>query len=431
MIAFCLPIMLLFVLLSCTPQKGGLFSGKSAHEKYMDRISEAGLDQTELGKKWMQAASSSLSQPIPVSLPYKETGYLPADNPSASSYLFKARRGEIIQVRMTTIPGSGFLLFIELWEQEPGGQPAFIAEGDSSALRFSHESEKEGNYILRVQPELLRGMEYTLTISTTASLAFPVHSSGKPRMISFWGADRDGGARKHEGIDIVAPFRTPVIAAANGRVTRVQEGGLGGKVVFMRPEGKNYSLYYAHLDSQIATEGQAVKTGDILGLLGKTGNAERTTPHLHFGIYAAGGAVDPLPFIDHTRTEPKAITAPLEFVNKEVRTNGAVTIYTMPDPNSQSIKKTIPGQIMRVTGASRNFYKVNLDGTSGYVLGTTVTGAPLMKEKTKTITRLLDHPQVNAAAKTLIPANQEISIMGVHEDFYRVKYKDETGWVKK
>ena len=419
------------MLFSCTSQKGGLFSSKSAHEKYRDKISEAGLDQTELGRKWLQAAANGLSQPIPVSLPYKETGYLPADNPSAASYLFKARRGEIIEVRMTTIPVSGFLLFTELWEQQAGVQPVFIAEGDSSALRFSHESENEGNYILRIQPELLRGMEYTLSISTTASLAFPVHSSGKPRMISFWGADRDGGARKHEGIDIVAPFRTPVIAAANGRVTRVQEGGLGGKVVFMRPEGKNYSLYYAHLDSQIAKEGQAVKTGDILGLLGKTGNAERTTPHLHFGIYAPGGAVDPLPFIDHTRIEPKSVTAPLDFINKEVRANGAVTIYSMPDPNSQSIKKTIPGQVMRVNGASRNFYKVNINGSSGYVLGTTVTVAPLMKEKTKSITRLLDQPQVNAAALAVIPANQEISIMGVHEDFYRVKFKDEIGWIKK
>ena len=86
---------------------------------------------------------------------------------------------------------------------------------------------------------------------------------------------------------------------------------------------------------------------------------------------------------------------------------------------------------MRVSGASRNFYKVNINGSSGYVLGTTVTVAPLLKEKTKSITRLLDYPQVNAAAITVIPSNQEISIMGVHEDFYRVKFKDETGWIKK
>lgn len=55
------------------------------------------------------------------------------------------------------------------------------------------------------------------------------------------------------------------------------------------------ALYYAHLDSIIATAGQRVKIGDTLGLVG---NARTTPPHLHFGIYQRGrGAVNPLPYI--------------------------------------------------------------------------------------------------------------------------------------
>jgi murein DD-endopeptidase MepM/ murein hydrolase activator NlpD len=67
------------------------------------------------------------------------------------------------------------------------------------------------------------------------------------------------------------------IAAANGRISSVTENNLGGKVMFMRPAGKDFTLYYAHLDEQLVSEGQDVRTGDTIGLVGNTGNA-RTTP---------------------------------------------------------------------------------------------------------------------------------------------------------
>jgi murein DD-endopeptidase MepM/ murein hydrolase activator NlpD len=57
------------------------------------------------------------------------------------------------------------------------------------------------------------------------------------------------------------------------------------------------SHYYAHLDRQLVTAGTYVKEGDLIGLVGSSGNARGSAPHLHFGIYTAGGAVDPLPYI--------------------------------------------------------------------------------------------------------------------------------------
>ena len=75
---------------------------------------------------------------------------------------------------------------------------------------------------------------------------------------------------------------------------------LGGKVVFMRPSGKNLSLYYAHLDSQIVETGQRVTTGQVLGLVGNTGNARTTPAHLHFGIAGGKGWVNPLPYVKNS-----------------------------------------------------------------------------------------------------------------------------------
>jgi peptidoglycan LD-endopeptidase LytH len=57
--------------------------------------------------------------------------------------------------------------------------------------------------------------------------------------------------------------------------------------------------YYAHLDDWadgLAT-GDVVWPGDPLGIVGDTGNARGTPPHLHYGVYGAAGAYDPLPLL--------------------------------------------------------------------------------------------------------------------------------------
>ena len=148
-----------------------------------------------------------------------------------------------------------------------------------------------------MQPPLYDEGEYSHAISIAPSLQFPV-SGNKAKAGSFWGDGRDGGKRSHEGIDIFAPKHTPAVAAADGYITGVKEGGIGGKTVWLRPTGKNYTLYYALLDKQTVSEGQVVKKGDVVGLVGNTGNAKHTPSHLHFGIYTWNGPIDPFPFVN-------------------------------------------------------------------------------------------------------------------------------------
>jgi hypothetical protein len=118
----------------------------------------------------------------------------------------------------------------------------------------------------------------------------------------------------HESIKewtLLQPFALLLLPLPMEIISRVNENNPGGKVVFLRDANTGNNLYYAHLDSQIAVEGQKVKTGDTVGLVGKTGNARNTVPHLHFGIYTIGGAINPLPFINPDVKEPKKIAASL------------------------------------------------------------------------------------------------------------------------
>lgn len=77
---------------------------------------------------------------------------------------------------------------------------------------------------------------------------------------------------------------------------RVGDNRLGGTIVFiLGPAGERY--YYAHLDSvdPELSVGQIVSTTTPIGRVGTTGNAVGTPPHLHFGIYGNGGALNPFP----------------------------------------------------------------------------------------------------------------------------------------
>ena len=124
-----------------------------------------------------------------------------------------------------------------------------------------------------------------------------------------WGGPRSGG-RRHEGIDILAPRGTRVVAAVDGLVWRVGTDRLGGLVVWQLGPGRQLH-YYAHLDRQAHWRpGDRVNVGDTLGTVGTTGNARGGPPHLHYGIYeSGGGAIDPFPLLTGRRPPTGAVLA--------------------------------------------------------------------------------------------------------------------------
>ena len=85
---------------------------------------------------------------------------------------------------------------------------------------------------------------------------------------------------RHYGIDFGMPTGTKIRALTDGTITQAGavSGGGGNQITLKEPGGK-YFQWYMHLSKILAKQGQKVKTGDVLGLSGNTGNS--TTPHLH------------------------------------------------------------------------------------------------------------------------------------------------------
>ncbi|MGY4515852.1 murein DD-endopeptidase MepM/ murein hydrolase activator NlpD [Lysobacter sp. HA18] len=126
-------------------------------------------------------------------------------------------------------------------------------------------------------------------------LPVPVQGVAARGIADTWAAPR-GRDRHHEGVDIFAKRGTTVTSTTRGLVVAIRDQGLGGRQVWvLGPAGERH--YYAHLDGWAPglKEGDVVMPGTALGIVGDTGNARGTPPHLHYGIYTARGAVDPWP----------------------------------------------------------------------------------------------------------------------------------------
>ena len=300
------------IIASCSSTSRNIFSKKTPHEKYAEKLDDNDLDKTPEGRQWLAASKLALEDAQPVQLPYRQQGYFAPGKARALGLQFTAKRGE--KLTFTLNKKEPFVIYADLFRQSDG-EPSILLSVDTSLSQFSYDIDEAGSYILRLQPELFRSGEYNLSVSVGPSLGFPV-GNNKGKVGSIWGDSRDGGKRSHEGIDIFAPKRTPVVAAADAVVTGVKEENLGGKTIWLRME-KNISLYYAHLDKQLVHLGQLVKKGDIVGLVGNTGNAKHTPSHLHFGIYTYAGPADPLPFVN--KVVKTASTVPDKNLNGYLR----------------------------------------------------------------------------------------------------------------
>jgi murein DD-endopeptidase MepM/ murein hydrolase activator NlpD len=134
-------------------------------------------------------------------------------------------------------------------------------------------------------------------------------------------SDTYGGVRNdiydgwHHGDDLFAPLGTPIVAVANGKLSLVGWNRLGGWRLWLT-DGDGNSFYYAHLAgySRWVLKHPNVRAGQVVGFLGRTGDAFTTTPHLHFEIHphqllnlGYDGAVDPTAYLEKWRivTVPK------------------------------------------------------------------------------------------------------------------------------
>lgn len=134
--------------------------------------------------------------------------------------------------------------------------------------------------------EMIAAPADATAVAHLASLLFPVANGDSARLADSFNADRDGGARKHRAIDIMAPKGTPVLAVADGRILRLTNTSKGGISIYAADLEEQFVYYYAHLDRYHPSlyTGRPLLRGDTLGFVGTTGNAPKDAPHLHFQL---------------------------------------------------------------------------------------------------------------------------------------------------
>ncbi len=100
--------------------------------------------------------------------------------------------------------------------------------------------------------------------------------------------------RFHKGIDFTAPQGTDIQATGNGRIVSVNKAGSGyGKNVLI-DHGYGYKTLYAHMHTISVRQGEVVKKGQKIGLVGSTGSS--TGAHLHYEVWLNGIAINPIDF---------------------------------------------------------------------------------------------------------------------------------------
>ncbi len=117
-----------------------------------------------------------------------------------------------------------------------------------------------------------------------------------------------GGRRGHKGVDLAGPVGTPVIATADGVVSKAEWFSSYGLYISLE-HGAEIQTRYGHMSRLNVYAGQRIRKGDVIGYIGSTGRS--TGPHLHYEVRIAGVAVNPVPYMqtDSFETSLAANTA--------------------------------------------------------------------------------------------------------------------------
>lgn len=286
------PIYLLLILLIPACKQVRPLLQNTVRGKYESSFSK----KDSLFTLWKTSRERAMAIPLQIELPYTTSIQIKHADASALVYAVSVNRGEqlIAEIRK---PADTSRFILEFFNGRPSANETLLAELPEKSSSAHWIARNDDSVHISLQPVLNDSGIYHVKIYKQPAYQFPVAGKSNNAIQSFWGANRDGGARSHEGIDIFAPRGTPIVAVADGRIGFAGERGLGGKQVWLRDNLAGFNVYYAHLDSFIVNSDDVVKRGDMLGFVGSTGNAAGGAPHLHFGIYGNDGAVDPLAFV--------------------------------------------------------------------------------------------------------------------------------------
>lgn len=174
-----------------------------------------------------------------------------------------------------------------------GGLTALPADDASHTEAVLEETSRRGLLLsgrLGAVEEKLSFQADQLALTPTLAPAVGVLTAG-------FGLRTDpftGRQEFHPGIDISSPTGGRIVAPASGTVVRIGWENGYGRVVEIA-HGFGIRTLYAHLETTRVTEGQRLRRGELVGLIGSTGRS--TGPHLHYEVQVGGKPVNPLDYV--------------------------------------------------------------------------------------------------------------------------------------
>ena len=403
-------VLMVFVFTSCQT----IFN-ISPYESYVKSLETSGISKSSMGKKWISSGQNALLNPNEsIRPPFKSEIFFREITPTAVSYRLKYEENAKLTFKISSKGKDNNGVYVDIFENNPNKNR--IKNFYIKDTVFVYENNNTQNLILRIQPQLLVNQYVTLEIIENAKLAFPVKNGSNRDIQSHWGVAREGGLRKHEGVDIFNKKGTPILAVEDGTIARVGTNHLGGKVVWQRLGMFGQSIYYAHLDSQAVSTGQTVKKGDIVGFMGNTGNAKTTPSHLHFGIYTGSGAIDPILYILKRDTIPAKLKLSEKYLGSEliIKTESGQTPINILSVSSVAINYTDH------LGNLQNINQLNINSK--------------IKAKYKpnpSVQNVIDEPSSEGIPIAKFNANKAFKILGYADNYLYLEQNEVKGWVLK
>jgi hypothetical protein len=157
-------LLVLLVVAGCArervPEAFGPTDGYIAYTASLVRMD---LDETELGAAWIEAGEAALNAPEPVSISYEDSGFVDPEQPGARGISFALERRGGVQIRAELQGAPETRAFLDAFRVSDDG-PIPVASAPPERLELRFFARRPGVYVVRFQPELLRGGEYTLMV---------------------------------------------------------------------------------------------------------------------------------------------------------------------------------------------------------------------------------------------------------------------------
>ena len=359
------------------------FRDPTPHEAHFLSLPRGEAEGAAGAREWEAAAYHSIDYPLLVGSAYRESGLFPSDASYALGLKVQVPEGQRIHLRMEGEGGEEWPVFLDLYRAAPDSlvdpeaerlpRPALVSGERVENGSWTFDSPDTAWYVVRLQPEFKEAGRYQVTVGVGAPWHFPVAGAGVDDIGGVFGDSRDGGQRDHHGVDIFKPRGTPVLAASDGLVRSVDTTNIGGRVVWQREAGGNHSIYYAHLHEILVREGQQLRAGDTVGLVGNTGNARTTPTHLHFGAYRRG-PVDPWDLIFPRIPEAPEVSVDLDGLGEEGSVGEGVRLRRSPSTRGPVFTELSAAEHFRILGGAGEWYRVALpEGEQGFVSARLVT----------------------------------------------------------